>query len=164
VTQLEISLRAEADLTELFWLANASFAHVPGWSQRRVAELLSRDIIFVARERAQTAGYVALQHNRESRNVVIEHLLVAPGHERHGVGRRLLAYAEGYAIAEGAPSLQVVAEEDNWRARSFYRRSGFVPVEPELMQLVLPRFAEQPRSRLVSSGTLHVAGQRMTTT
>ena len=136
---LEISLRAETDLTELFWLANVSFAHVPGWSDRRVRELLSRDIVFVARAGAQPAGYVALQHDREPRLVVIEHLLVAPGHERRGVGRQLLAYAEGYAIAEGASSLRVVVEEDNWRARGFYRRSGFAPVEPELMELVLPR-------------------------
>ena len=128
---LAISLRVETDVAELFRLANASFGHVPGWSDRRVLELLRRDIVFVARAGAQPAGYVALRH---------EHLLVAAGHERRGVGRLLLAYAEGYAIAEGAPSLRVMAEEDNWRARGFYRRSGFVPVEPELMELVLPRF------------------------
>ncbi len=157
-SSLKISLRAETDLTELFWLANASFGHVPGWSDRRVLELLSRDIVFVARARAQPAGYVALHHERESRIVVIEHLLVAPGHERRGVGRQLLAYAEGFAIAEGAPSLRVVAEQDNWRARSFYRSSGFVPIEPELMELVLPQFADNLRSRPVSTGTLRVAG------
>jgi len=31
-----------------------------------------------------------------------------------------------------------LVEEGNERARSFYRRSGFVPVEPELFELVLP--------------------------
>jgi len=68
-----------------------------------------------------------------------EQLFVAPGHERRGIGHRLLAYAEGYAIAERARSLQVVVEESNRQARSFYRRSGFVPVEPELFELILPR-------------------------
>lgn len=144
---LEISLGVETDGTELFWLANRSFAHVPGWSDQRVLALLSRDTVFVARMGARPAGYVALQHDRESQLVVIEHLLVAPGHERRGVGRHLLAYAEGYAISEGATSLRVVAEQHNWRARSFYGRSGFVPLEAELMELVLPRLADHPRSR-----------------
>jgi len=31
---------------------------------------------------------------------VVEQLFVASGHERRGIGHRLLAYAEGYAIAE----------------------------------------------------------------
>ena len=71
--------------------------------------------------------------------IVVEQLFVAPGHERRGIGHRLLAHAEGYAIAERAGSLQVVVEENNRQARSFYRRSGFVPVEPELFELILPR-------------------------
>ena len=49
-----------------------------------------------------------------------------------------LAYAEGYAIAERARSLQIIVEEGNQTARSFYQRSGFVPVEPELFELILP--------------------------
>jgi len=34
--------------------------------------------------------------------------------------------------------LQIVVEEENAQARSFYRRSGFVPVERELFERVLP--------------------------
>jgi ribosomal protein S18 acetylase RimI-like enzyme len=41
-------------------------------------------------------------------------------------------------MAERARSLQVVVEESNQQARRFYRRSGFVPVEPELFELILP--------------------------
>jgi ribosomal protein S18 acetylase RimI-like enzyme len=103
-----------------------------------VLEVLRRDVTFVAREQGQPAGYVALRR-KENGPIVIEQLFVAPGHERRGIGRRLLAYAEGYAIAERAQSLQIVVEEGNQRARSFYRRSGFVQVESELLELVLPR-------------------------
>jgi ribosomal protein S18 acetylase RimI-like enzyme len=95
-------------------------------------------VTFVAREEGRPAGYVALRP-KEGGAIVVEQLFVAPGHERRGVGHRLLAYAEGYAIAERAHSLQIVVEEGNRQARSFYRRSGFVPVEPELLELVLPR-------------------------
>ena len=68
---------------------------------------------------------------------MIEQVLVAPGHERRGVGHRLLEHAEGYAIAERASALQIVVERDNSPARSFYLRSGYVPIEDELFELVL---------------------------
>jgi ribosomal protein S18 acetylase RimI-like enzyme len=127
----------EADLPQLFALATVTFAGRPGWSDERVLEVLRRDVIFVAREHGQPAGYVALRRE-EGGPIVVEQLLVAPGHERRGIGHRLLAYAEGYAIAERARSLQIVVEEGNEKARSFYRRSGFMSVEPELFELILP--------------------------
>ena len=41
-------------------------------------------------------------------------------------------------MAERAQALHVVVEESNQPARSFYKRSGFVPVR-ELFELILPR-------------------------
>jgi ribosomal protein S18 acetylase RimI-like enzyme len=137
-SKIEIAPRVDADLPVLFGLAMAAFGGLPGWSDERVLEVLNSDVIFVAREDDQPAGYVAL-HSDEAGMMVVEQLFVAPGHERRGIGHRLLAYAEGYAIAERAQSLQVVVEQSNQPARSFYKRSGFVPVEPELFELVLPR-------------------------
>jgi ribosomal protein S18 acetylase RimI-like enzyme len=124
-------------MPQLFWLAKGAFAGLPGWSDERVLEVLRRDLVFVAREQGQPAGYVALRRE-EGGAIVVEQLFVAPGHERRGIGHRLLAHAEGYAITQRARSLQIVVEEGNQPARSFYRRSGFVPVEPELFELVLP--------------------------
>ena len=137
-SEVEISPRQEADVPQLFGLAKGTFAGLPGWSDERVLEVLKRNVIFVAREEGQPAGYVAVR-SEEGGAVVVEQLFVAPGHEQRGIGHRLLAYAEGYAIAERARSLQVVVEKSNQQARSFYRRSGFVPVEPELFELILPR-------------------------
>jgi ribosomal protein S18 acetylase RimI-like enzyme len=110
---------------------------MPGWSDERVLEVLEHDVIFVAHAKGRLAGYVALRF-AEGGAIVVEQLFVVPGHERRGIGHKLLAYAEGYAIAEGARSLRIVVEETNQPARSFYRRSGFVPVEPELFELILP--------------------------
>jgi ribosomal protein S18 acetylase RimI-like enzyme len=128
----------EDDLVHLFGLAKGTFADMPGWSDERVREVLQHDVVFVAREQAEAAGYVALRRDPATAAIVVEQLFVAPGHEQRGIGHRLLAYAEGYAIAERVRALRIVAEEGNWRARSFYRRSGFVPVEAELLELVLP--------------------------
>lgn len=119
---------------------------MPGWSDERVLEVLEHDVIFVAREKGQPAGYekgqpagyVALRRD-EGGVIVVEQLFVAPAHERRGIGHQLLAYAEGYAIADRARSLRIVVEDNNQQAQSFYRRSGFVPIEPELLELILPR-------------------------
>ena len=134
---VEIASGTEADLPLLFGLAKGAYLDVPGWSDERVLEVLTNGVTFVAREHGQPGGYVALRRN-DSGPIVIEQLFVAPGHEQHGIGHRLLAHAEGYAIAERRHSLQIIVEESNRPARSFYRRSGFVPVEPELFELILP--------------------------
>lgn len=100
-------------------------------------EALAHDLLFLAEEDGEPAGYVALRHEADGA-IVIEQLFVVPGHERRGVGHRLLEYVEGYAIAERAPALRIVVEEDNVPARDFYRRAGFVPVDAELVERSIP--------------------------
>jgi ribosomal protein S18 acetylase RimI-like enzyme len=136
--EIDIGRPSDAELHELFSLAKAVFSGEPRWNDGRVLDALLTDVVFVAHERAQPAGYVALR-SEEDAAFVIEQVLVVPGHERRGVGHRLLEHAEGYAISERASALWIVVERDNRPARSFYRRSGFVPVEDELFELVLPR-------------------------
>jgi ribosomal protein S18 acetylase RimI-like enzyme len=139
VTDPEIDItRAEMrELHQLFALANSMFADRPGWDDDHVLRALARDVVFVAHERSLPVGYVALQPQREGA-FLVEQVLVAPGDREEGVARRLLAYAEGYAIAHGASALRVVVEEDNLAARSLYRQLGFCPLEQELFELVLP--------------------------
>jgi ribosomal protein S18 acetylase RimI-like enzyme len=127
----------EAEVPHLFGLAKSVFADARGWSDARVLEALARDLLFLAEEDGEPAGYVALRHEPDGA-IVVEQLLVVPGHERRGVGHRLLAYVEGYAIAERAPALRIVVEQDNAPARDFYRRAGFVPVDTEVVERSLP--------------------------
>jgi ribosomal protein S18 acetylase RimI-like enzyme len=127
----------EAEVPHLFGLAKSVFAHARGWSDARVLEALARDLLFLAEEEGEPAGYVALRRESDGA-IVVEQLLVAPGHERRGVGHRLLEYVEGYAIAERAPALRIVVEQDNARARDFYRRAVFVRVDTEVVERSLP--------------------------
>jgi ribosomal protein S18 acetylase RimI-like enzyme len=127
----------EAEVPHLFGLAKSVFADARGWSDARVLEALARDLLFLAEEDGEPAGYVALRHEPDGA-IVVEQLLVVPGHERRGVGHRLLAYVEGYAIAERALALRIVVEQDNAPARDFYRRAGFVPVDTEVVERSLP--------------------------
>ena len=130
------SYRAE-DESLLFSLARGSFGERDAWDDRRTLTALETDTVFVAELEGRAAGYVAVE--REGDAIRIEQLFVSPGHEGEGVGRQLLDYAEGFAISEGARVLEVVAEEDNLRAVTFYRGRGFVPVGGDLFQLVLPQ-------------------------
>jgi GNAT superfamily N-acetyltransferase len=120
----------------LYLLARLAFGHVHGWSDRRALERLESDVVFTAWERGVPAGYVAVRPAPDA--PVVEQLLVAEGHQGRGVGRRLLAYVEGYAIGQRASVLRIVVETENHPARRLYRRLGYVPVEDELYELVLP--------------------------
>ena len=124
-------LRAD-DEPLLFGLAS-----IDRGADERTLEVLERETVFVAEVEGTPAGYVALDAD-ESR-IRVDQLFVSPEHEAEGVGRQLLEYAEGYAIWRGARALRVVVGEGGDRAAGFYRRRGFVPVEPDVLELVLPQ-------------------------
>jgi GNAT superfamily N-acetyltransferase len=105
-------------------------------ADRRTLSVLERETVFVAEVEGTPAGYVALERRGEA--ICIDQLFVSPEHEAEGVGRQLLEWAEGYAIAEHAGVLQAVVEEENRRALEFYRGRGFVPAGGDLLQLELP--------------------------
>ena len=135
---LDIAPLHEGELSRLFGLAKMAFASASGWNDRRVLQALSVDaLVFVAHEDAEVAGYVALFVSPGGQ-VIAEQVFVAPGSQHRGIGHRLLAHAEGYAIAKRARTLCIVVEPDNWRARAFYSRLGFVPIQTDLVELVLP--------------------------
>jgi ribosomal protein S18 acetylase RimI-like enzyme len=134
---VEVGRCPEAEVPHLFGLAKSVFAAAPGWSDDRVLEALADDLLFLARDEGDPAGYVALRREADGA-LVIDLLFVVPGHERRGVGHRLLDYAEGFAIAERAPALRIVVDNDNAVARDFYQRAGFVPVDAELFEPSLP--------------------------
>jgi ribosomal protein S18 acetylase RimI-like enzyme len=64
---------------------------------------------------------------------------VHPAHDEEGIGDQLLEWVEGYAISTGAIRLEVVVEEENERALTFYRGRGFATKVPGLLELVLPQ-------------------------
>jgi GNAT superfamily N-acetyltransferase len=106
-------------------------------ADERTLGVLQRETVFVAEVEGAPAGYVALERTQTS--VRIDQLFVSPEHEAQGVGTRLLEHAEGFAIWQGARTLQVVVEHDNPRAEVFYRDRGFVPAGEDMLELVLPQ-------------------------
>jgi ribosomal protein S18 acetylase RimI-like enzyme len=118
----------------LFGVAKLAFA---GADEQRTLATLARDTVFVAELQGEPAGYVAIEESDST--LRIEQLCVHPAHEEEGIGGQLLEWAEGYAISTGASRLEIVVEAGNERAAAFYRRRGFAPVGPDLLELVLPQ-------------------------
>jgi ribosomal protein S18 acetylase RimI-like enzyme len=139
VTQIEVDAAATRNRPELFELARETFGALPEWDETRVVEALRDDLVFVAREHERLVGYLALRSEPET--VLIEQILVAECAEPEHVGRRLIGHAEGFAIRERARKLCIVVESSNRPARNLYQDIGFVPVEDELLELVLPQAA-----------------------
>jgi ribosomal protein S18 acetylase RimI-like enzyme len=128
--------RAE-DESLLFSLAREAFGSQDAWNDRAALSGLEEDTVFVADLDGDRAGYVALTQLGDV--VRIDQLLVSPRHEHEGIGRQLVDYAEGFAISEGAISLQIVVEPDNLRARDFYARRSFVQAGDDVLELPLPQ-------------------------
>ena len=106
-------------------------------ADERTLDVLERETVFVAEIEGSAAGYVAIEH--EEARVRVDQLFVSPEHEAEGVGDQLLDYAEGYAIWRGAEALRVVVAPDDRQAVGFYRGRGFVPVEENVLELLLPQ-------------------------
>jgi GNAT superfamily N-acetyltransferase len=128
----EIRPLAPADEPLLFGLASMDRG-----ADKRTLAVLARETVFVAELEGAPAGYVALEQSGEAMR--IDQLFVSPEHEAEGVGRQLIEYAEGFAISEGARTLQVVVEPGDRRALAFYRGRGFAPAGEDLLELVLPQ-------------------------
>ena len=106
-------------------------------ADERTLDVLESETVFVAEIEGTPAGYVALESSEAA--VRVDQLFVSPEHEAEGVGRQLLEFAEGYAIWQGATTLQVVVERQDERAVTFYRGRGFTPAGDDLLELLLPR-------------------------
>ncbi len=57
----------------------------------------------------------------------IYYLAVAPDHRRSGLGRAMLAAAEGWLRKRGTPKLQLMVREGNTEALAFYAALGLEP-------------------------------------
>ncbi len=58
----------------------------------------------------------------------VDSLMVAPAHQRRGIGRALLADAEARLFAEHA-AIRLESFEDNWATNAFYMNQGWQPDE-----------------------------------
>jgi ribosomal protein S18 acetylase RimI-like enzyme len=62
----------------------------------------------------------------------IENVAVRPGHQGHGLGRRLLTFAEDRAKATGMREVRLYTNELMTENIAYYRRLGYEEVERRL--------------------------------
>ena len=78
--------------------------------------------VLVMREGGRLAGSVMVGH--DGHRGWVYYLAVAPAQRRRGIGRRLMAEAEAWLKAAGAPKLLLMVREGNDAALAFYDAIG----------------------------------------
>ena len=135
----------------------------PGWIKgvyptREIAQDgVAQGTLFVARHGNRLAGTVVLNHRQEpgyeaarwltdadsGALLVIHTLAVHPDYRKAGVGRRLMDFAEAYAVRRGMRALRLDVNEGNLPAIRLYERCGYLytgAVDLGLGQYGLDRF------------------------
>lgn len=79
--------------------------------------------VLVARVGGVPAGSVMVGY--DGHRGWLYYLAVAPERQRTGLGRALMAAAEAWLRAHGAPKVQLMVREDNAAALGFYDALGF---------------------------------------
>ncbi len=97
----------------------------PDEVQLRIWE--GRDAFWVAVEGTHILGYLGLRVEAERFVACITDLAVDEARRRQGIGRALVAQAEGWAVRQGLHQLTVACLLKAEPAIAFLRRLGFVP-------------------------------------
>ncbi|MCH9807423.1 MAG: GNAT family N-acetyltransferase [Alphaproteobacteria bacterium] len=103
-----------------------------GWSERQrndVAELFAKepDNIWLAVIGNELAGFLGLRIHPEDQMGEIHIIAVSPQHQRHGIARQLMAFAEERTRALGMKMMMVetIGDSGHEPARRTYESLGF---------------------------------------
>ena len=104
------------------------------WTQPRVARNLrhAESTTLVASSGTHVVGFAIMYFGADHAHLNL--LAVRPAWQRHGVGRRMLAWLEDSARTAGISAIHLEVRQSNAAGRSFYRTLGFQEVT------LLPRY------------------------
>lgn len=91
------------------------------------AERIRRREVFVAGEGDSISGLIVLVCRPG--HLLIENVAVDPARQDSGIGRALMAFAEGYARERGLPELRLYTNAAMAENLLFYPRLGYAQVE-----------------------------------
>jgi ribosomal protein S18 acetylase RimI-like enzyme len=86
----------------------------------------------VAEVAGKVVGFISSRADRESRFGWIANFAVLPGHQKKGIGTRLIEAAFDYLRAEGMEYVRIEALDQNPIATRFYPRLGFRAVARQI--------------------------------
>jgi ribosomal protein S18 acetylase RimI-like enzyme len=87
-------------------------------------ELIGRGEVWVADEGGRVLGFVVVRPQDGS--LLLENVAVSPGHQRLGVGRGLIAFAEARARSLALPAVELYTNEHMVENIRYYPRLGYV--------------------------------------
>lgn len=93
----------------------------PGADFRKAIENTTSDILLLTENDILIA---AVMVGYDGHRGWVYYLAVHPGHRRKGLGRRMMAAAEGWLRERGAPKIQLMVRGDNADAIAFYEALG----------------------------------------
>ena len=124
-----------ADTGDVSALVHAAYAHyvpriggLPGPMQEDYGEVIAGGAVTVAERDGAIAGVLVLGEDEEG--FAVENVAVHPGHQRQGLGSRLLERAESEALARGFESIHLYTHRLMGENRALYSRRGYVEYEP----------------------------------
>ncbi len=97
----------------------------------KLARDTATSIVLVAADGGRIVGSVMVGF--EGHRGWVYYLAVDPQHRGTGLGRRLIAAAENWLTAQGAPKLQLMVRAENTAALAFYERLGLERQEVVVM-------------------------------
>lgn len=97
----------------------------PSWTELRVLRSMrNREcVVLAARDRRRLVGFAIMDFYDEHAHLGL--LAVQPGHQKHGIGRRLLEWLEASARTAGIFRVQLELRATNGDARAFYEKLGY---------------------------------------
>jgi ribosomal protein S18 acetylase RimI-like enzyme len=119
------------DLLRLLFSIEKDFVFDAEEQERGLRLLLSRAeaAVFAAEQDGKVigmcTGQLLISTAQGGPSALVEDVAVQPAHQGKGIGRRLVAAAEAWAVSQGASRIQLLADRNNAPALAFYQKTGF---------------------------------------
>jgi ribosomal protein S18 acetylase RimI-like enzyme len=118
-------------LLRLLFSIEKDFVFDAAKQERGLRLLLSRAeaAVFAAEQDGEVigmcTGQLLISTAQGGLSALIEDVAVLPAQQGKGVGRRLVAAAEAWAVSQGASRMQLLADRNNAPALAFYQKMKF---------------------------------------
>ena len=114
------------DFEQLFRIDQAAFVPALAYSRVELRYYVTarRSRTLVAEENGEVVGFVNARGAQRGWGMVTT-LDVAPGRQRQGIGRELLAAIEEWLVGEGVRVVSLETPADESGARQFYEKHGY---------------------------------------
>lgn len=154
---MEIRRYAEADFAAVVALWDAAGISVPYNDPAQEIPLALASLntaLFVGEQDGVLVG--TLLAGQDGHRGWLYKLAVSPAHRHQGLGRKLVAHAEGWLAAQGMPKINLMIRDTNAAVRDFYVRLGYAVAPRIVMQKGLDAAHANPTGRSLDIVVTHL--------